>query len=174
MSTFNLKQVRVLAIAPSSKGFGFAVLEGAGTFVDWGVKSVDGDKNAASLVKVKRLIIDYAPSAIVLEDMRGKDCRRSARVQTLAEKIIQLAASHQLKTRLISQQAVRFALSLAPEATKHEIATRLANHFPEELGSRLPPKRKAWMSEDYRMNIFDAVALATAYFRATQRRVSTS
>jgi hypothetical protein len=34
--------------------------------------------------------------------------------------------------------------------------------FPEELGHRLPPKRKPWMSEDYRMGIFDAVALAFA------------
>jgi len=28
------------------------------------------------------------------------------------------------------------------------------------LASRLPPKRRPWMSEDYRMDIFDAVALA--------------
>src|SRR5436190_4891610 len=165
MSTSNLKQIRVLAVAPSSRGFGFVVLEDNKMLVDWGVKSVRGDKNTASLVKVKELIRDYAPTLVVLEDMRGKDCRRSPRVQTLAQKIIQWAASHKLKTRLVSQKAVRSALSLEPVATKHEVATRLAERLPQELSSRLPPKRKPWMSEDYRMNIFDAVALAVAVGR---------
>jgi hypothetical protein len=39
----------------------------------------------------------------------------------------------------------------------------IAKRFPEELGSRLPPERKPWMSEDSRMNIFDAVALALVF-----------
>jgi hypothetical protein len=34
---------------------------------------------------------------------------------------------------------------------------------PEELASRMPPKRKLWKSEDGRMDIFDAVALAVAF-----------
>jgi hypothetical protein len=40
------------------------------------------------------------------------------------------------------------------------LAEILATRFPEELAPRLPPKRKPWISEDYRMDIFDAVALA--------------
>ena len=40
------------------------------------------------------------------------------------------------------------------------MAEILVKRFPEELGSRLPPKRRPWMSEDSRMDIFDAVALA--------------
>ena len=44
------------------------------------------------------------------------------------------------------------------QGTKHMLAEIIAKRFPEELGSRLPPKRKPWMSEDFRMNIFDAVA----------------
>ena len=35
----------------------------------------------------------------------------------------------------------------------------LAMQFPDELASRLPPKRKPWKSEDGRMDIFVAVAL---------------
>jgi len=48
------------------------------------------------------------------------------------------------------------------KGTKHDLAEILAKRFSEELGSRLPPKRLPWMSEDYRMDIFDAVALALA------------
>jgi hypothetical protein len=39
----------------------------------------------------------------------------------------------------------------------------LAKQFPK-LASRLPPKRKIWQSEDYRMGIFDAAAVGVAYF----------
>ena len=35
--------------------------------------------------------------------------------------------------------------------------------FPA-LASRLPPRRKCWQSEDYRMGIFDAAAVGVAYF----------
>jgi hypothetical protein len=44
--------------------------------------------------------------------------------------------------------------------TKHTLAKSIAERFPEELGFLLPPKRRDWMSEDSRMGIFDAVALA--------------
>jgi hypothetical protein len=44
--------------------------------------------------------------------------------------------------------------------TKHALAEIIAERFPEELGFLLPPKRRDWMSQDSRMDIFDAVALA--------------
>ena len=44
--------------------------------------------------------------------------------------------------------------------TKHELATLFAKRFSDELGARLPNKRKPWQSEHASMDIFDAVALA--------------
>jgi hypothetical protein len=43
------------------------------------------------------------------------------------------------------------------------MAELLANQFPEELASRIPKKRKAWTSENARMDIFDAVGLVAAF-----------
>ena len=55
----------------------------------------------------------------------------------------------------VERDAVR---KLFPEATsKHDRAVALVECFPE-LRPRLPRKRKAWMSEDVRMRIFDALA----------------
>jgi hypothetical protein len=48
---------------------------------------------------------------------------------------------------------------------RHEMAELLAKQFPDELASRLPPKRTAWKSEDTRMDIFDAVRIAFAHQR---------
>lgn len=39
----------------------------------------------------------------------------------------------------------------------------VAEQFPELL-SILPPRRRPWQSEDYRMTIFDAAAVGIAYF----------
>ncbi|KAF0181113.1 MAG: hypothetical protein FD161_419 [Limisphaerales bacterium] len=160
MNETQSKHHRILAVAPSTKGVGFAVLEGRDTLVDWGVKSVTGNKNANSLAKVKELITQYQPGVLVLEDTSTKDSRRAPRIKALSRKIIALAATHKVSVKVFSQEQVRAAFFADGQGTKHAIAEILAQRFPEELGSRLPPKRKPWMSEHYQMDIFDAVALA--------------
>jgi len=45
--------------------------------------------------------------------------------------------------------------------TKYAMASMLVRQFPF-LAAMLPPKRRIWESEDYRMHIFAAVALALA------------
>jgi hypothetical protein len=49
--------------------------------------------------------------------------------------------------------------------TKYENARRVAERFPV-LTRELPPKRRAWESEHYRMSIFAAAALAMAQLHA--------
>src|SRR5437870_248846 len=151
---------RILGIAPSTRGFGFALFEGLDVLVDWGVKSITGDKNVGSIMKVEEMIAHYRPDVIVLEDTSTKPFRRSARIRTLTKRIITLAKSRNFTVVLFSREQVRKAFFTEGQGTKHALAEILANKFPEELGFRLPPKRRPWMSEDYRMNIFDAVALA--------------
>ena len=154
------KHPRILAIAPSTKGFGYAILEGHKELVDWGVKSVEGDKNAGSMEKVEELIAHYNPHVMVLEDTLAKGSRRCARIQALTKRLIALAESRTIKVALFSQKKIRRVFFADGCGTKHALAEIIAERFPEELGFRLPPKRRAWMSEDSRMDIFDAVALA--------------
>jgi hypothetical protein len=59
-----------------------------------------------------------------------------------------------------SRKQVNLAFLSDERGTKHALAQYLAARFPEELSSRLPPKRRLWTSDDCRMDIFDAVALA--------------
>jgi Holliday junction resolvasome RuvABC endonuclease subunit len=157
------KHPRILAIAPSTRGFGFAVLEGLDTLVDWGVKSVKSDKNPQSLAKVEELIVHYQPDVLVLEDTSTKHSRRSTRIRALSRKIFAAAAIHKVSVALFSQDQVRRVFFGDGQGTKHALAEILASRFPEELSSRLPPKRRPWMSEDSRMGIFDAVALVLAF-----------
>lgn len=155
-------KVRVLAIAPSSKGVGFAVIEEGEILADWGLKRVDGADNDLCLRHVGKLMSQYQPGVFVLEDYWAKESKRSERIKKLGERFIALAKSRRLKTKLISRKRV-FRFILGDEAgTRYGLAETLAKRFPEELSFRLPPKRRPWMSDDARMSIFQAVALAVA------------
>ena len=159
MNQISPKHFRILAIAPSTRGFGFAVLEGQETLVDWGVKTVKGDKNKQSLAKVEKLITHYQPGVLVLEDASAKGSRRSPRIRKLSQQIIKMAEARKMIVKLFSRDQVMKTFIADGQGTKHALAEILAKRFPEELGLQLPPKRKPWMSEDYHMSIFDAVAL---------------
>jgi Holliday junction resolvasome RuvABC endonuclease subunit len=154
------KYPRILAIAPSTKGFGYAVLEGHKLLVDWGVRSVTGKKNAGAIKKVEEMIAHYKPEVLVVEDTATEESRRSPRIKALTKRLIALAERCNIKAALFSQEQMRVAFFGDGRGTKHAIAAILAEQFPEELGFRLPPKRLDWKSEDSRMPIFDAVALA--------------
>ena len=174
MKRTNPKQYRILAVAPSTRGFGYAVLEGHDTLVDWGVKTVKGNKNIQSLAKVEELIAHYQPGILVLEDAAAKNSRRSPRIRKLGAQIIKLAATCKTGVKIFSRDQVMKTFILDSQGTKYALAEILVKRFPEELGSRLPPKRKPWMSEDARMNIFDAVALVVAFRVSLKRKFSPS
>lgn len=158
------RTVRVLAVAPLSRGLGYAVMEGPDRIVACGNKAILRDKNAGSLAWINKFIQFYQPDVLVLPDVNAADTRRAARIKTLHRKIVSLANKHQLKVRLISVTQVRAQLLRDKKVTKQAVANMLATKFPVGLASRLPPKRRPWMSEDPRMDIFDAVGLAAVFW----------
>ena len=159
MSESSSHTIRSLAIAPSTRGIGFAVLEGE-KLVDWGVKPVTGHKNAGSLAKAEELLALYHPALLALED--AESTRRSLRIRKLHKQLLAVAKQRKLKVKVLTRAKVRGAFFADGEGTKHALATILAERFTEELQFRLPAKRRAWMSESYGMGIFDAVALVIA------------
>jgi hypothetical protein len=161
--TPNPKENRVLALAPTTRGLGFAVLEGNTTLVDWGVKSLQGDKNTASLARTQDLINHYKPSILLLENDSTPDIRRAERVKTLNRQLSALASENNVLVMVLTRLHVRQMICPGKVGTKQEVAEALALKFPKELGNRLPPKRRLWTSLDYRMAIFDAVALTVAF-----------
>jgi RNase H-fold protein (predicted Holliday junction resolvase) len=163
MRRAHTKDIRVLAIDPSTRGFGFAVLEGPNRLIDWGVKETKKNKNARSLKLIEDLIDRYQPNLIVVEDYAGKGSRRCRRIQGLINDISKLAMTRKVKVRSVSRLKVKQVFSESDASNKYEIALDIAKRFPE-LAPRLPRFRKPWMSEDYRMSIFDAVALGLTFF----------
>jgi len=157
MSRAYTKDIRVLAIDPSTRGFGFAVLEGPNRLIDWGVKETKTDKKKRSLKLIAELMERYQPKVFVVEDYGGNGSRRCQRVGELIKDISKMALKRGIRVKSISRLKLKQAFSESGASNKHEIAVTIAKRFPE-LTPRLPRFRKPWMSEDYRMSIFDAVA----------------
>jgi hypothetical protein len=154
---------RILAITTSNRGIGFAVLEGRDTLVNWGGGVSSGANNRKSLAKVEQLIFHYQPEVLVLENESAKDSRRGPRIRKLSEGIIALAARRKVQVKLFSRSSLKNIFIADGEGTRHDIATIVAERFSQEIGFRLPPKRRPWITEARRMDFFNAVALTVAH-----------
>ena len=161
MNQTTSRQTRVLAIAPSARGFGYCAIEGQ-AMLECGCKGVKGNKNLHSMAKIERLMKQFLPDVLVLPDINAKGCRRAPRIKALHQEIVKSAEAQKCRTALISGKKLRCSLLGKAIGTKHEMAEMLAKKFPA-IAAKLPPKCRAWDSEDGRMDLFDAVGLAVAF-----------
>jgi hypothetical protein len=148
---------RILAIDPSTRGFGFVVVEGRMRLVDWGAARVWSDNGKEFVARIECLIQRYGPVTIVLEDRSGSG---STRARNKVRLLIEYLSQARVRLLSIPRPTVHAAFrDTGP--TKHQIAVQVAQVFPE-LEPHLPPKRKPWMSQDERMSFFYAAALVIA------------
>lgn len=158
-----MPDILVLAVYPSTRGFGFAIFKGPSRLIDWGIKDVRDDKNVICLSKIQDLIEFYEPEVVVTEDYAEKRSRRCKRIQALLKSITNLAEKEGIISHRAPRAMTRSFYSRFGARTKYERAKLITGQFPEfEL--QLPPPRKIWMSEDPRMSIFEAAALALMYW----------
>ena len=74
-----------------------------------------------------------------------------------------LAEKRGVKVLVLSRKQVREVFFAEGMGSKDSLAEILVERFPDELGARLPRKRRTSTSEDHRMAMFEAVALALAF-----------
>ncbi|HYR88487.1 MAG TPA: hypothetical protein VE422_30690 [Terriglobia bacterium] len=155
---------RVLAVDPYDRGFGYALFGGPNDLMDWGITAADRRASTRYMSSLKNLIDRFAPDILITEDgaRQGSSRRRETRV--LLKRIRRFAREHQLRLRTYSRAAVEDAFALVGASKKkHQIATLIANWFPELL-PRLPQPQKPWTGENRSMNVFDAVSFALTFF----------
>lgn len=154
---------RILAVDPMTRGFGYVIFEHPFNLEEVGFARILEEKRLGAIAYFEKLLADFEPGTVVLEDAEAPGSRRHYRVRELIETLATLARERGVAVSLIARTAVvaRFSSGEA-RATKQMIAQTLARHFPE-LRFKLPKPRKAWESEDERMSIFDALALAVTY-----------
>ena len=152
---------RVIAFDVRSRNFGFVVYEGPNEVLDWGVRSFRSGTNAVKTPAAKKLLSlldEFTPSAVVIRE-RGIGSTKKPKLLSIIERQVRRRS---IPVRFITPREVNRAF-VGFESNKYEVASALARQFPG-LASKLPPIRKCWQSEDYRMGIFDAAAAGVAYF----------
>lgn len=158
MGKSNDKRVRILAIDPFSRGIGYSVIEGPSRLVDWGIKSTRGGNHAAVIQKVEKLIHLMKPTVVLLEDIKHGSCRRRARMRKLIQQISRKVEQRGFQVISIPRARVLEPFSRFNASSKVSMARIIASQYPE-LEDILPPDRKPWMTEDPRINVFDAIAM---------------
>ena len=108
----------------------------------------------------------YEPEVVVLED--PERTQRQRRARGVIEILGNCATSADIYVETVTRREVREHFRESGE-TKWEIALAVSRWFPE-LEPRLPPRRRLWMPEDERMNLFDAVSFALTVLRAWEWR----
>jgi len=113
----------VLAIDPTPRGFGYAILEGPTNPLDWGVSDIRLQVSKRSLTRIKKLIKYYSPDVLVVEDCHGKKSHRSKRVETLIEDITSYARLNRVKVAQYSRGTINQVFKeLAGAKNKHQMA----------------------------------------------------
>ncbi len=159
----------VLAIHPTSRGFGWVLFEGDLVPVDWGIASAKENRSAKCMARFQKLLDQYHPSALILEKFEEDDSRRNDRIRTLVQTMLGFANNRDMDVLVYSREEIGTALTGNIKATRHEIALAVAEQMPF-LQSRLPKSRKLWESEDWRQCQFDAAALGITHYDLTRPR----
>jgi len=154
----------VLSIYPFSRGFAFVFFEGPANPFDWGVREIkDQYKNAKAIDEIKKLVNQYRPELLVIEDTSDKDSRRNSRIRKLYRMLVHLAAVEYIDLCRYTKVQIKECFASVGATTKYEIAKAIATQIPA-FAHRIPPVRKPWMSDDPRQSLFDAAALGLTYF----------
>ena len=162
--TSPLRHSLITAIYLNSRGFGFALFEGPTAPLDWGTVEIRGkEKREKLLARIDAVFARYRPDVVVLQDMSERGTHRLHRISQLNETITERAVDYGFPVRFFSRNDVRRCFGYLQAASKDTIASAIVKHIPA-LGRFLPPPRKLWKSEDARMGIFDAAALALTFF----------
>jgi hypothetical protein len=157
----------VLAVHFQSRGFAFVLFDGWAALVDWGVYDGRGThQNARCVKRIDSLFALHTPDVLILQDMSESGTRRARRIRVLNRNTAELALQRGMAVHMYSRAQVVKHFEELDAVTKHGIAETIARRIPA-LHLYVPPARKPWMSEDARMGIFDAAALAWLFFRST-------
>jgi hypothetical protein len=164
------RQKFIFAIHLQTRGFAYVLFDESRTPIDWGVYDARGaDKNARALIRINSLLELHTPDVLVLQDMSEHGTLRARRIRELNRRAAELADHRGVRVTTYSRAQVIECFAERGAVTKQGIAEAIAKHIPA-LALYLPPARKPWMSEDSRMGIFDAAALAWMFFQSIDKR----
>ena len=149
----------------NSRGFAFVLFEGTLSPYDWRILEVRGRKKDEQCLDKITAILDRAePDVLILQDTGPGGTPRAARLVALNNAVEAAAHQRSIPVFKYSRAEVYSCFAFAGFVNKQVVAELVAKHIPA-FERYVPPPRKPWKSEDARMGIFDAAALALTFFQ---------
>jgi hypothetical protein len=155
----------VFAVHPTWSGFGWAVFDETGVLIEWGIASANQGRKLRLVNRFKRLLSRFEPAVLVIEAHEGAQ-ERADRIRKLYRAFVRVASGMGVETIIYDRETVAGILGVAPSASRHEVALRVAERLIE-LSHRIPRKRAFGAPEDPRQSLFDAAAVALTYITVT-------
>jgi len=141
------------------------LFEGTLSPYDWGIFEVRGPRKEAKCQrKMTQLLDRYEIDVLVLQNTGPEGTRRMSRVTTLNAAVEAAARQHGVPVFKYSRADVYSTFASAGFSNKQTLADVIAKSIPA-FERHVPPPRKPWKSEDARMGLFDAAALALVFFK---------
>jgi hypothetical protein len=154
----------VMAIFPNARGFAHVVFEGPLSPVDWGMSDVYGtQKNRACAQLISKVLRRHRPDTLLIREVGEGAPRTNRRLAALVRQIELQAEETGAVIVRVSRDQVREAFGHLGATTRYDIVLAISKLIPM-FESFVPPMRKLWKSEDRRMGLFDAAALALTFF----------
>jgi hypothetical protein len=159
------KYALTMSLYLNSRKFAFVLFEGTLSPYDWGVFDVRGAQKDRQVVdKAGRLLRQYTPDVLVMQDTSPEGTPRADRLALLNTELASLARELGIPAFTYSRAEVYGTFQSMGFTNKQTLAGLIAKHIPA-FEQYVPPPRKPWMSEDSRMGLFDAAALIMAFFQ---------
>lgn len=153
----------VLAIQPTSRGFGWTLFESPLSCIDWGTMTARPSRGGHILNRLERLLNRYEPSVLVIREFGRSDMHRSPRVCRFAKQIISLAETRGIYVPQYSREAIQSCFKKLGASTRYEMAQFIAQRV-DALRHMLPKRCPIWQGESAAMSTFDAAVLAFTFF----------
>lgn len=161
---FSMPRARphVLGLHPTSRGFGWVLLEDARSCLDWGTVDVRiDDENVLALDRIKSLLKKTRPNVLAVEAHVEAARTRCQRIQKLYRDVMRHAGEQHICVFRCSRAQI--ASSFNGAKTRLQVAAAIAERL-KVLGPRLPKPRQIWVGEQSGLRVFSAAACALAYF----------
>jgi hypothetical protein len=152
----------VIAFYPHARGFAYVVFEGPLSPVDWGMSDVPAKEKAQKcLRRLSQLLDRYQPDVLLVRGIT-----KAPRISPIARLLICIEEEARGRGQFIaavSRKQIRETFVYLGAPTRRAIVEAIVKKIPM-LASHSPPPRKIWNGEDRRMGLFDATAMAVAFF----------
>ncbi|MDB5227437.1 MAG: hypothetical protein JWN78_1630 [Bacteroidota bacterium] len=156
----------ILAIYPTTLGFGYALFRELETVQESGIAIIRRRFLDQYLERIKLMIKAYKPTVMLLPIPRGFESSKLQRKRELMTAIKKLAKNNDIVVHSYTRKQIQSAFTQFHAINKEQIAQALDKWFPK-LAKRCPVERPNYMPADYFQPVYDAASLVATYYSIT-------